>query len=87
MITKIMNRILRRQEVTTRCVAQFSQGNLRARVLEMRDRQGSLEYWIDVQWDLDGNACSSIGLLRRTTMDLHFDVMREAHAYLHRLSK
>ena len=87
MIKTIINRVLRRQELITRCVGQFSQGALSARVLEMRDRKGSIEYWIDVRWELDGNDCSSIGLLRRTTHDFPVDVMREAHAYLHRLSK
>ena len=53
----------------------------------MQDRAGSLEYWIDVQWSLNGKECSSYGLLRRATLDLPFDVMREAHSYLRTLSR
>lgn len=87
MVRKILNRILRRQEVVTRCVGQFDQDNLRARVLEMRDALGGLEYWIDVRWEIDGNECSCIGLLRRTTPELPLDVMREARSYLRTLAR
>ena len=87
MMKEIVNQILRKQEAVPRCVGQFTMDTLRARVFQMQDRQGSLEYWIDVQWSVNGKECTSCGLLRRATLDLPFDVMREAHSYLRMLAR
>ena len=87
MMKEIVNQILRKQQVVPRCVAQFTMDTLRASVFQMQERQGSVEYWIDVQWTQSGKECSSHGLLRQATHDLPFDVMREAHAYLRMLQR
>lgn len=87
MIKKIMNRILRRQEVVTRCVAQFAEHNLHARVFEKRDAHGMLEYWVEAKWEIDGNEHSCVGLLRGTTSGIPFDVMRESHSYVRTLTR
>ena len=87
MMKEIVNQILRKQEAIPRCVGQFTMDTLRARVFQMQERHGSVEYWIDVQWSVNGKECSSYGLLRRGTLDLPYDVMREAHSYLRTLSR
>ena len=87
MMKEIVNQILRKQEPVPRGVGQFTMDTLRARVFQTQARAGSLEYWIDVQWTVHGQECSSYGLLRRSSLDLPFDVMREAHSYLRTLPR
>ena len=87
MMKEIVNQILHKQETAPRCVGQFTMDTLRARVFQMQARQGSVEFWIDVQWSVNGKDCSSYGLLRRATLELPFDVMREAHSYLRTLPR
>lgn len=81
MMWKILRLILHRQE-DYRVVAQFKTETLHARVFQMRERQGCVEYWIDVRWNIDGKESSSYGLLRRTAHDDSFDVMHEAQKFL-----
>ena len=87
MVRKIFYRVLGRQDLGHDIVGFFSHGTLSARVFERRMLDGTVEYWIDVRWDSEGQEGTSYGLLRRTKPDLHFDAMREAQSYLRLLPR
>ncbi len=87
MIRKIVNTVLRRRDNASREVGRYAQGSLHARISETRLRDGTLEYWIDVLWDCEGQECTAHGLLRRSAPGLHVDVMRESLSYLRQLPR
>ena len=87
MIRKILNCVLRRQDIGHRVIGQFAYGDVGARVFERRLRDGTVEYWIEARWITEGREGTSSGLLRRAEHGLHFDAMREAQSYLRQLPR
>ena len=66
-----------------RYVGEFLQGNLRARVLVVRDSLGLDGYWIDLDWYLqDERTWHTVGLIRCERLEAQLSVLREVTDYL-----
>lgn len=88
MVKTIIDSLFRRQEAATvtRCIGRFYRENMSARILEVRDRAGLTEHWIDVEWREGDLTWSTLGFFRVRKLNHQLDVMRQAHEYLEKFS-